>query len=340
MKPAWPRVTFGIIVLNGEPFVRHTLRALYPFAHQIVVVEGAVPAAATEATPDGHSCDGTRDAIARFRADEDRDGKVTLVTAEDDGHPDGWWRGEKDEQSRAYATRATGEYLWQVDVDEFYLPADMTRVLDLLAADPSIDTVTFEQRTFWGGLDYWTDGWYLRRGAAHYHRLFRWRPGFTYDTHRPPTVRDARGRDLRDGHWITGTQSAQLGIRLFHYSLLLPQQVIGKCSYYARATWTNRPGASLWADEVFLQLRRPYRVHNVPEYPAWLERHEGPHPPEVTRMVAELRASTPHRLRATGDIERLLASRGYRAGRLALKWLDHLDRRWPVTGRHLPHRFR
>lgn len=27
-----PRVTFGMIVLNGEPFVRYNLRALYRFA--------------------------------------------------------------------------------------------------------------------------------------------------------------------------------------------------------------------------------------------------------------------------------------------------------------------
>ena len=35
-----PSITFGMIVLNGEPFVRYNLRALYPFAHQIIVVEG------------------------------------------------------------------------------------------------------------------------------------------------------------------------------------------------------------------------------------------------------------------------------------------------------------
>ncbi len=35
-----PKVTFGIIVLNGEPFTRYCLRSLYPFAHEIIVVEG------------------------------------------------------------------------------------------------------------------------------------------------------------------------------------------------------------------------------------------------------------------------------------------------------------
>jgi hypothetical protein len=40
------RVSFGIIVLNGEPFTRYNLRALYPFAHEIIVVEVASPFAA------------------------------------------------------------------------------------------------------------------------------------------------------------------------------------------------------------------------------------------------------------------------------------------------------
>jgi len=35
-----PRITFAMIVLNGEPFVRCNLRGLYPFAHQIIAVEG------------------------------------------------------------------------------------------------------------------------------------------------------------------------------------------------------------------------------------------------------------------------------------------------------------
>ena len=41
----FPRISFGIIVLNGEPFTRYNLRALYPFAHQIIVAEGGGPLA-------------------------------------------------------------------------------------------------------------------------------------------------------------------------------------------------------------------------------------------------------------------------------------------------------
>ena len=322
-----PRIAFGVIVLNGEPFTRYTLRSIYPFAHEIIVAEGAAPAARNVATPDGHSRDGTLEALRQFKAVEDPEDKVIIVTAEDEGHPDGFWPGEKDEQSRAYARRATGDYIWQVDIDEFYRPEDMEQVLAMLRADPSIGGMSFEQITFWGGLDYLVDGWYLRRWATDIHRLFRWRPGHAYATHRPPTVLDATGRDLRDGHWLDARTTGSLGIRLYHYSLLLPKQVVEKCDYYGNATWARRGEAVEWANEAYLALHRPYRVHNVYEYPSWLERYSGPHPGEVTRMVADLRAQRgPIALRDTADIERLLASPWYQVGRTALRVLDPVDR--------------
>lgn len=321
-----PRVTFGIIVLNGEPFTRHVLRSLYPYAHQIIVVEGAAPGARNIATPDGHSRDGTLEVLRQFKADEDPDGKVVVVTAEDDGHADGFWPGEKDEQSRAYAARATGNYLWQVDIDELYRAEEMERVLALLARDPSITAMTFRQISFWGGLEYWVDGVYLRRGATYYHRLFKWGPGYTYAAHRPPTVLDESGRDLRARHWLSGPATERLGIRLYHYSLLLPKQVIEKCDYYANAEWARRSGALEWANEAWFELRRPFRVHNVYDHPSWLERYRGPHPVEIERMVADLRASGSESLRRTDDIERLLGSPAYRIGRAWLKVRERAGR--------------
>ena len=329
-----PRISFGIIVLNGEPFNGYVLRSLYPFAHEIIVVEGAAPAAVNIATPDGHSRDGTLDELRRFKAEEDPQGKVTIVTAEDEGHPDGWWPGEKDEQSRAYAKRATGSYLWQVDIDELYRAEEMARVIEMLRADPTITAVTFKQLTFWGGLGYTVDGWYLRRGATYYHRLFKWGPGYTYAAHRPPTVLDAEGRDLRQGHWVQGETLAGLGIRLYHYSLLLPKQVIEKCDYYGRVTFTKRPAAVAWAHDAFLRLGRPYRVHNVYDYPSWLERYAGPHPEQITRMMADLARDQPGELRPTDDIERLLGTWWYGPGRRALMALDGIDR----AARSLPRR--
>ena len=67
-----PRLTFGMIVLNGEPFVRYALDALYPHAHEIIVVEGAAPAAAAVATPRGHSTDATLATLRAYKRERAR----------------------------------------------------------------------------------------------------------------------------------------------------------------------------------------------------------------------------------------------------------------------------
>ena len=319
-------ITFGMIVLNGEPFTRYNLRSLYPYAHQIIVVEGACPGARNIATPDGHSRDGTLEILRRFQAEEDPEHKVVVVTGEDEGHPDGFWT-EKDEMSQAYAKRATGNYLWQVDSDEFYRAEDIQSSIAMLRDNPDIDGMSFKQISFWGGFDYLVDAYYLRSGPEICHRLFRWGDGYTYVIHRPPTVHDAGGRNLRDLDYISGYDLAKKGIVMYHYSLLLPKQVIEKCDYYSSVDWIDRKRATQWADDVFFGLRRPYRVHNVYDQPGWLLRFNGSHPDQALKMRDDIVAGQVSvDLRPVDDIERLLGSPLYRGGIAVLKLLHPIYR--------------
>lgn len=308
-------------MLNGEPFIRYTLRALYPYAHEIIVVEGATHGAKNVATSDGHSRDTTLDTLHQFKADEDPDDKLIIITKE------GFWS-EKDEMSQAYAARATGDYLWQVDVDEFYQPEDIEAVLTLLRDNPDITAVSFKTLTFWGAPDYAVDGWYLRRGADVYHRLFKWGDSYTYVTHRPPTVHDAEGRDMRDLNWVLAD------VPMYHYSLLLPKQVIEKCDYYSNAEWAKRQGALDWANNAYLSLNRPYHVHNIEDYPSWLYRYDGTHPPQIDVMWADL-ADSDYERRRTDDIEQLLGSIRYQIGRQLVMWSDRPILLWKASRRSL-----
>ncbi len=304
-----PRISFGIIALNGEPFLRYNLRALYPFAHEIIVVEGAAPGAKQAASPDGHSLDGTLETLRDFKNREDPGDKLRIVTR------DGFWS-EKDEMSQAYARLATGDWLWQVDVDEFYMPEDIRSVCLMLQAEPRITAVSFDTLTFWGAPEYRLESWYLRRGDGEFHRLFKWGEGYRYATHRPPTVLDGRGRDLRGLHWLRGRDMAARGIRLYHYALLLPKQAREKSAYYSAADWAKRPGALAWLDEAYLSLSRPYNLHNVADYPACLYRHRGAHPPQVEQMWRDIQAEDSGiEIRPRDDSEALLNSRRYQLGR-------------------------
>jgi hypothetical protein len=322
-----PRITFGIIVLNGEPFTKYCLRALYPYAHEIIVVEGAVPAAANVATADGHSKDGTLQVLQSFKKFEDYDEKLIILTAEDFNHSDGFWPGEKDEQSQAYAGIASGDYLWQVDIDEFYKAKDIEAILKILGADPSITACTFKQIAFWGNINLTVNGWFLARGANRFHRLFKWGHGYKYVRHRPPTVIDSNGVNLRDKNWIKAEYFEKLGIFLYHYSLLFPKQIIEKCTYYGEASWAKRPNSEKWAKEVFFDLKYPFNVHNVYGYPSYLEYFRGSHPSVIIELINDIHNGKQRvELRMTEDVERLLRRKYYRIVRALIKMTSYLYR--------------
>lgn len=300
----YPRISFGVIVLNGEPFTKYCLRQLYPHAHQIIVVEGGSRKAATFA-PDGRSTDGTLNALYEFKAQEDLDDKVIIITK------DGFWT-EKDEQSRAYAECATGDYLWQVDIDEFYRYEDIEKVRTMLAEDPSIDTVSFKQFVFWGSPNIISDSFSQRANRCdEYHRLFKWGAGYSYKTHRPPTVLDDRGLNLRKKYWVRSQTTKKMGVLLFHYSLLFPIQVRTKCLYYATPIDNSGrhcvPRIIDWAENSFFALKRPFRVHNVFKNISWLKRYSGNHPEEALRMWEDAcRKKIDVETRNNRDVENLL----------------------------------
>lgn len=300
-----------MIVLNGEPFLRYNLRSLYPYAHQIIVVEGACPGAAAVATADGHSIDGTLELLHEFKRLEDPEDKLIIVTARDDGYVDGFWP-EKDEMSRGYASRATGNYLWQVDSDEFYEEEQMARLLNLLRKERP-DAVSFPSLTFWGGLDYIVDSFYMiRDNAREYHRLFAWGPGYSYKTHRPPTVLDASGVDTRTKKWLRAKDLERLGIFHYHYSLLFPQQVFNKVSYY-QGRDKGKIAIDSWEEAVYRRLEKPFRAHNVYQCIGWLERFSGQHPTSIHILMMDISAGKLSvSIRDCSDVEQLLEKRSYR----------------------------
>lgn len=314
-----PRITFGIIVLNGEPFTRYNLRSLYPFAHEIIVVEGASPKAAAIATQSGHSVDGTLDLLHRFASEEDPEHKIRIFTAEDEGHPNGFWPGEKDEQSQAYARRATGDYLWQVDIDEFYKTEDMGTIIHMLEEDPTITQMNIQWLIFWGGFEFLVDGLFIRKQyrfmGSGVPRLFKWGSGYRYVTHRPPTVVDSNNTDARKGKWITGDRLAARGIYCHHYQSIFPDAVGQRMRYYSNQDWPGRDKFLRWYDSDFLRIRKPFRVYHAVYEISWLTRFFGAHPPDIAKLMSDLRSGQCRaKIRDNSDIERLLSSRRYAWG--------------------------
>ncbi len=325
------KITFGILALNAQPLLEYNLRALYPFAHEIIVVEGATRPAATLAGTDGHSSDDTLKMLELFKKTSDLENKLHLVSAADEGHSDGLWP-EKDEMSQAFAKRAGGDWLWQIDSDEFYRAEDIEKVIRLLDEQPDISGISFPFYEFWGGFDYFTTGtWYLYE-FTEVRRLFRWRRGYSYSSHRPPTVLDRDGHNLDLSRWVSGRQMRVQGIFMYHYSYVFPKQAQQKVGYYSNVDWTDvfREN-SRWLDNSYVQLKHPMFLGDRGPELQWLERFKGEHPKAIQQLQRDLSSGKMNEpLRLTEDIERLLASPIYYFERMLARIFLVIF--WPLRG--------
>jgi hypothetical protein len=294
-----PRISFGIIVLNGEPFTKYCLRSLYRFAHEIIIVEGATKNAKSISTHDGHSIDYTLKSIAEFIHDEDTEKKVKLITK------DGFWE-EKNEMSQAYSSIASGNYLWQVDIDEFYLEEDIEKVVSILKQDSSITAISFKTLPFWGGIKYIEEGPIL----GDFHRLFKFGSGYKYINHRPPTVVDSQERNLRNINWLDGAiMQSKYNIYLYHYYLVFPLQAKAKADYYSN---TFKKNYIAWLNNNYLNLKNPFHVGDNFESISWLKRYSGKHPRQILEMMDAIKDKVIDiKERDNSDVERILKSPTY-----------------------------
>lgn len=307
------RITFGIIALNAQPLLEYNLRAIYPFAHQIIVVEGAVRVATSLATSDGHSTDTTIEMLRGFIAREDPENKLKVVFAKDEGFENGFWP-EKDAMSQAYAKRATGDWLWQVDSDEFFLEKDLRAIVAILEKDKTLNGISFPFFEFWGGFDYVANGPWYKYQFNRIPRVFRWGKGFTYSAHRPPTVLDGDGKDLKQGRWISDPKNGNDRIFVYHYSYVFPKQAQQKVGYYSHAEWTDvfRENQR-WLQQNYFGLKKPMFLGEK-GWPnlQWLERFSGDHPATIGALRRDISGGKiKEPMRPVQDMERLLNSPYY-----------------------------
>lgn len=294
------KISFGIIVLNGEPFTKYCLRSIYDFAYEIIIVEGAAESAKAISTPDGHSTDTTLQSISEFIRNEDTQQKIKLITK------NGYWK-NKDEMSGAYASKATGDYLWQVDIDEFYRREDIEKIVSVIKNDPSITVMSFKQRSFWGGIDYIEEGPIF----GDVYRLFKFGPGYTYIKHRPPTIFDNNGNNLRNINMIDGsTMVKRHGIYMYHYYAIFPLQAKAKADYYSK---TFSKDYYKWLNDSYINLKNHFHINDNFWKISWLRKYTGQHPQQIMKMMEDVKSGHINvELRDNHDIDKLLDSHGYR----------------------------
>ncbi len=235
MENTKPKISFGIIVLNGMPFISHNLRAIYPFAHEILIVEGAYSASKDSATPEGHSIDNTLEELERFQKEEDPRKIIKIITK------DGLWDGLT-EQCQAWTEKVTGDFIWAIDIDEFYRPEDMQTIVSMLAKDPSITMMSFKLIQFCFNFDYTIHSGrdFFRHGIMECRRIFKFEPGYKYIQHEPPTVINEKGVDLKNIRYIDNQKTSALGIYIYHYTAIFKNQIELKAKAYSKRGWKGK----------------------------------------------------------------------------------------------------
>ena len=218
------KLSYGIITVDGMPFIRHQLKQIYPHAHQIIICEGG-DLSWEKIHGYRHSQDGTIDIIKHF---PDPDKKILLIQKD--------WQ-DKNEMCYEYSRHITGDILWHIDVDEFVDPAHIPFIKSFFKEEPAYDTIALPQLVFWGDTE-------TIMGAKHnpsedwswiwpdIERIFRVKKG-QYIQHIP-----VRGYYNPQTGAVTpckiypADRFLKNKIYSYHFSYVLPSSVRTKMKYY------------------------------------------------------------------------------------------------------------
>ena len=212
------KITFGMIVFNGNYVLKEAIESIYPYAHQILVAEGPVQYWQDEGYQTSN--DGTNDVLSQLY---DPDHKITIVHSQ---------YKEKDDQCNMYMSlmKPDTDYVWNLDCDEVFKPKDTEKVLELLEKE-KYTSVGFKSQTFYGGFERYLTGF---EENAEFIRIRKVYPGSYWSTHRPPTVAHVvKAEDrLPEKHLNYNVLADEHDVRMYHYSYVFPHQVFNKIKYY------------------------------------------------------------------------------------------------------------
>ena len=238
------KISFGIIVIDGMPFIRHQLTLIYPHAHEIFICEGG-----DDEWEKLHgyrrSMDETLEVIENF---PDPEKKIHLIQEH--------WV-DKNHMCHEYSARVTGDIVWHMDVDEFIDPVHIPFLVALFEKYPEYDAMAPPQIVFWGDTRTIMGA---QNGGKEYvfempgiDRIYRHKKGLLIH-HLPqrgyfdPVEEKIIPATLFPEEWLT-----RRGIYNFHFSYILPKAVRNKMKYYnERVPGSVKPG---WYQNVFLNFK-------------------------------------------------------------------------------------
>jgi len=236
------KITVGSILFNAssilsEDLFGEWLKATYDIGDEIILVEGATgnprDGDVSWITRDGKSTDNT---MAITRSFPDPAKKIKIIEG------NGFWTSGKTGMCNEWAKNMTGDYIWQIDSDEFYLKKDVKLIREMLKVTKP-DAVHFFANHFWGDFHHCLDETNGKRWGNDipWMRIFRHVSGASWITHEPPDYKHPNGFRCNQGRVIAREETLRLGIKMFHYSYIKKSQIDFKTRFFRNPLY-----AELW----------------------------------------------------------------------------------------------
>jgi len=271
------KITFGCIVFNTistlpNNMLEYCIENIYDKAHEIIIIEGATKSInhywdgdTSFFTKDGRSTDGTLEYLYKLKK---KFPKIEIITKE------GFWDG-KTEMCNVYAALATGDYIWQLDSDEFYKEEDILKIIEVLTNERP-DAVHFYANHFFGGFDYCIDEKQKKWGNdIPWMRIFRHIPNKSYwISHEPPNY-VCNGNVCNNGKVISRDETLKKGIKLYHYSYVCESEINFKSKFYR-----NNKYIEYWNNFKFNK--------DIEIFGSKLTKFEGQHPNNIQKLISQL----------------------------------------------------
>lgn len=218
------RIAFFSIVLNGSPWIRLNIESIYPFASQIFIIEGAEKRAEGYCTVDGHSIDDTLRDIDYLKS-IDTEKKIIIIKNSR------IWNG-KTEMCNSFLHLVKADYLWQLDIDEFYKQEDIQKVKKFLGEHPETTCVQFYAKYFIGSFESISIGEF-GNSPHEWNRIFKVNKYCKWLRHAPPKLVDTRtGRPMDEIDLLTRDATRGMGIYMYHYSYVTQKDIVFKEKFY------------------------------------------------------------------------------------------------------------
>jgi hypothetical protein len=231
------KIAFGMIVFQSDYVLKQCLEQVYPFAEQIVIAEGCVEYWQRKGFTT--STDRTNEILHNF---PDPENKITIIHNV---------YKEKDQQCQAYMKyiRKDIDYVWHLDSDEIYKTEDLERMESILLKEGAT-SIGLRSFAFYGGFSRHLTGFELK---FDFRRIFKYIPGCSWLTHRPPTIKYPT--QIKERHITPQEFYDKYGIQIYHYSYVFPDQVHNKLQYYKEEIVKNN-----CIDNYFNEIYLPWVV--------------------------------------------------------------------------------